>query len=677
MSGLTVAADWVGSNPVWFPIEQGQRDFESALKKSRYRADLAVTQAGLVPPDLVQPNSVIPLGLSRLRPMQKAALNVRLPSGPQMAVIEDSTGTGKTEAALILAHRMISLRKARGIFFALPTMATSNAMFERLDQIADKLFDSHPSVVLTHSRSRLSDAFRGVSGTECDETPEATGSSWLTDSRRRSLLATVGVGTVDQALLGILPTRFSTLRLFGLADKVLIVDEAHSYDPYMQRELETLLSMQARLGGSVILMTASLPLAMRQSYVTAFQHGLDASECVVDESRYPGVHLVSREVDSIVVKSTPDQKRSIEVKRLNSTVEAIELLKNAVFSGWTCVWVRNAVDDAIAAVKLLQEQGIEADLLHARFSMIDRLDLEQSILEKFGKTRKGHQGQVLVATQVVEASLDLDFDVMVTDLAPIGSLIQRAGRLWRHMEKRPESVRPASGLILNILSPDPLQVDNDRWLHGVLDGGAWVYRLDDQWRTAKVLFETGEITVPEGLRPLMEAVHGVTKLVLPEVLEEAGGETEGQAMAEAGYARVNIVEAKNGYLNGTKGAVGNDALFPTRIGIPQVTIVLARFKDSRLVPWAKNKDKNIAWALSEVSASKRRFDQLLPDQEVVEIQSVKREWPDWRCEAHKLCVVGEGGVLNENLLYDKKFGLRIAPRLDGNEPVCRYSMPRY
>lgn len=659
LSGITVTADWVGSNILWFPVKQGSRDLGEALEESRRQARTAVENAGLEIPGLARLNSSTPYGLSDLRPMQEAVMNIELGAGPQLAVIEDSTGTGKTEAALILAHRMIEKRKARGIFFALPTMATSNAMFERMNGFVAKMYENPPSLVLAHSRAKLSTAVREVTGAERDETPEATGTEWLTDGRRRALLATVGVGTVDQALLGVLPTRFSTLRLFGLADKLLIVDEAHSYDPYMQRELEALLTMHARLGGSAILMTASLPLKMRQAYVSAFQRGIRQPEASFDDRSYPGLHLISSNILSASVRPAPASSRRIQINRVPSHLGAIDLLVGAEATGATCVWIRNAVDDAIDAVLELKKHGIEAYLLHARFALIDRLRLESTVMEQFGKKRKSREGKVLVATQVVEASLDLDFDVMVSDLAPIGSLIQRAGRLWRHMDERPESERPVPGPCLHVVSPDPNAVIHENWLRDVLGRGAWVYRLDDQWRTAKALFDAGEILAPDGLRVLMEAVHGENAPNLPEELEDAESVAIGEEMAQTGLARGNLVEVDDGFLNGTKGAVGNDASFPTRLGIPQVTIVLVRRETDRLIPWAGGNMSSTEWAMSEVSASRKRFEHLLPDQCKAEIIRAQSDWPKWRKKSCVVCEVEENGAITEKVSYDKNFGLRI------------------
>ena len=307
---------------------------------------------------------------------------------------------------------------------------------------------------------------------------------------------------------------------------------------------------------------------------------------------------------------------------------------------------------------LLKQENIEASLFHARFAMIDRLVHEQRLMGRFGKNGSGRQGKVLVATQVVEASLDLDFDVMVSDLAPIGSLIQRAGRLWRHLDKRPEAKRPIQGPNLNVVSPDPDIVNGDNWLHDVLGRGSFVYRLDQQWLTARALFDAGEINSPGGLRSLIEAVHGDGQPLIPDALDYVQNASTGQAFAEKAVAGSNVVDVPAGYLSGTRGAVANDASFPTRLGEKQLTLVLVRHRDDgRLVPWAEHVDSSISWSLSEVSAAQGRFGGLLPDQDTPEVRAVKEQWPEWRRE---VCSVGivQGGEIGEWLLYDKRLGLR-------------------
>src|SRR5690606_25025277 len=179
-------------------------------------------------------------------PLQAYAQTVELGKVPQLFILEDVTGAGKTEAAMVLVHRLMASGLASGLYVGLPTMATANAMYKRMSESYRRLYAEQelPSLVLAHGASKLSKAFSDsvALSTQTDdknyENNELSASAycnqWLADSRKKALLADVGVGTIDQALLGVLPARHQSLRLFGLTNKVLLVDEVHAFDPYMR-----------------------------------------------------------------------------------------------------------------------------------------------------------------------------------------------------------------------------------------------------------------------------------------------------------------------------------------------------------------------------------------------------------------------------------------------------------
>lgn len=270
LAGLTNVADWVGSNAEWFPARPADLPLAEYLALARERAGRHVPEAGLAGTAILDG----PLFDFQPRPMQQAAAGIDLPDGPVLAVIEDETGSGKTEAALILARRMLLAGKGRGLFFGLPTTATADAMFGRAAKIAARLM-RNPSLTLAHGRAGLSVPFRDLVAAAPEAGDGVTASAWLADNNRRALLADIGIGTIDQALLAVMRARFSALRLWGLSSKILIVDEAHEIqgDGYMAALLEALLRVHAGQGGSAILLSATLPIEARNRLTRAFAEG--------------------------------------------------------------------------------------------------------------------------------------------------------------------------------------------------------------------------------------------------------------------------------------------------------------------------------------------------------------------------------------------------------------------
>lgn len=645
LPGLVSAADWIGSNTEWFPAEPRDLSISEYMVLARSKARIAVTSSGY---------GRAKVGCGRLfefalRPMQLACTEIPLPEGPMLAVIEEETGAGKTEAAMLLAQRMLLEGKAQGIFMALPTMATSDAMFRRARETIGRLFTTAPTLTLAHGRAGLSEDYNDLRGASAMHTEDVTCTDWLADDRRRALLADVGVGTIDQALLSAVPTRFNTLRHFGLSSKLLIVDEVHEMgDPYMGRLLEELLRMHKAAGGSAILLTATLPLAQRRKLMEIYGSAPSTDA-------YPCLSLSSGHVETPPQIAAP--KGDVAVQRIDATT-ALDVLAAGAAAGAACVWVRNAVDEAIAAVEALRARGLAADLLHARYTLEDRKRIETCQVARFGKDGEGRAGRILVATQVVESSLDLDFDVMVSDLAPMASLIQRAGRLWRHMDRRPIKNRPVAGPLLHVVSPNPADVPDERWLIAELGGGGFVYPLEDMWRTAHELFAKGRISAPLDLRNLIEAVHGEAEADLPSALDAPSLKSYGRQLSQRGLANQNVIRYADGYRNG--GVAGDDRTYPTRLGVEQLVLVLARQEAGLLAPFSEN-----GWAYSEVTASRKRLERLpLPNQNDPAVSQITRHWPTWKWQQYRLCIVDHTGAICEGLKYSADTGLMFLSSAD-------------
>ena len=615
-------ADWIGSAEDWFPYRAPGPTLEEYWHRIALpQARRAVVAAGVIPSPArtTLPLAAIVPGAKLPSPMQDLAVSIELSAddGAIMVLIEDQTGSGKTEAALLLAHRLMAARRADGLFIALPTMATANAMYARLRDAYRLLFadGAQPSLVLAHGRRALHDDFRrsildraatpqAAADDPAEDTASAQCAAWIADDRRRSFLADVGVGTIDQALLAVLPTRHAPLRLHGLRRRVLIIDEAHAYDAYMREELYRLVEFQAALGGSIIILSATLPLQTRNHLIAAFRRGAGGSGVSPTAKDYPLATTVTRTTFAEVPCSPrAGLVRRVSVERVGSRQDAVTAIAAASAAGMAVAWVCNAVDDAIEAAALLAEVGIRAELFHARFAIGDRLDREEEVLTRFGKASKPAErcGRVLVATQVVEQSLDLDFDLIVSDLAPIDLLIQRAGRLWRHSRVD----RPCQEPRLMVLSPEPVATPDERWLGAALRRTGFVYPHHGLlWLTARTLFMAGEIAAPGDVRRLVETVYA-TDADLPAGLERSTSRAIGMVQAQRSLAWQNLLEWSKGYSRDA-GAWDSDVRTPTRLGEEQIVLRLARWEDGRLAPWCQADSPTRMWALSEVSVARRR-----------------------------------------------------------------------
>lgn len=641
LAGVAVLADWLGSNQDYFnycdkPKELNVYWREIALEKAK-------EAIGALPktPEINTFQSIENLFpfIKQPTPLQYYATTEPLTEQPQLFILEDVTGAGKTEAALILTQRLMAQGLADGLYIALPTMATANAMYKRLGKVYRKLYQSgsEPSLILAHGARELSQDFQDsvvlanqsltdgnyLSGkNEEDQELSATAycNAWLADSRKKALLADVGVGTLDQALLAVLPSRHQSLRLLGLGRKVLLVDEVHAYDSYMQKLLDALLEAHARQGGSVILLSATLPQTMREQLVKAFHKGLGQDEPrLSDPAQYPLVTHTPAETLEQPIDTRAEVKRTVNIQRLASQDEVIDQILKTVDAGQCVCWIRNTVKSARQSYQDLLDADVESDrlsLFHSRFAMIDRQEIENRTLKQFGEdsTHEHRKGQVLIATQVVEQSLDLDFDVMITDLAPIDLIIQRAGRLRRHIRDiqgnriRENGAQDQRGTAtLYLFSPDPVMDADANWLKPDHSGTQVIYpHVGKLWLTAKRLTGQGKLTMPEDARTLIEAVYSsVAESDIPEALLEASLDAEGKNMVQKSMADLNVLKLNKGY-TWLSGDWDEETKIPTRLSEEETfSVVLVVVDNSQLKPYAKV--ERYAWALSTVKLPEREW----------------------------------------------------------------------
>ena len=632
LAGMAVLCDWLGSNTRFFPYQDEPMPLTKYWEVTKKRAELAVNKTGILScqpsfslmlHDLIETEQDEPLEPT---PLQALVSRREIPTSPHLFILEDVTGAGKTEAAVLLAHRLMNAGQGNSLYFALPTMATANSMYSRMAKAYRKLFSasSLPSLALAHGASDMSDEFLSSILPEVittidsygDETLEAGAhcNAWLADNRKKAMLTDVGVGTVDQALLAILPARHQSLRMLGLINKILLIDEVHACDAYMHELLCALIRAHAAAGSSVILLSATLPQRQRQAFLNAYADGRGWSTKPklqkVDEKSYPLVTCLNEEGLSEEIVDTRDMvKRTVDVKFLSTKQAIDEVLADVVAKGQCGCWIRNTVKDAVEAYQRINKDHPEwqVGLFHARYALGDRLDIEKRVVERFGKnsTSNLRRGQILIATQVVEQSLDLDFDAMITDLAPIDLLIQRAGRLRRHTRDQagnPIETKDQRGVVqLYIYSPEVTQSPDENWYGRFLRNARKVYENHGQlWLTANLLQKQGKFQMPGDARNLIENVYSEeAQDDIPEALLNRSFEAEGNDRADASIARLNALSLEVGYTDSSTNRWWDEAKTPTRLGEETTTVYLAKWEDGMLKPWRN--DTNHAWQLSAVS----------------------------------------------------------------------------
>ncbi|MDP2906154.1 MAG: CRISPR-associated helicase Cas3' [Candidatus Omnitrophota bacterium] len=695
VAGLMVLSDWLGSDKRWFSYCQEPRSsYEYWQQQALPQADRAISGSGVEPLASSKPacGSEIFEHIRRVTPLQRLVENIVIHKDPGLFIMEEITGAGKTEAALILTHRLIAAGHAEGIYFGLPTMATANAMHERVEKVYRKFYadKTNPALILAHSASRQCLALENNDNPDTTDANEDAGVDarvWLYDNRKKALLAHVGVGTIDQALLAVLPARHQSLRLFGLHGKVLIVDEVHAYDSYMNKLLCTLLTFHAAQGGNVILLSATLPQIQRKAFFAAFAEGrnMDFDRNVGISVQYPLVSgMVGAKFIEEPIVSPKYLHREVVVTALYEKNEIGERIETAVKSGKNICWLRNTVFDAQEAYEALnREIGVgKVTLFHARFALGDRLLIEKQIIQDFG-AKSGEatrSGKAVIATQVVEQSLDIDFDFMVTDLAPIDLIIQRAGRLCRHSRdaqgNRIDARDKRGTSELLVYMPWLGGEITADWYKSIFPKAAGVYEHHGQlWLTARWLVENKKFRMPQDARSMVESVYAESvQSSIPQALERQENRAGGKDKAKASMGQFQTLKLKEGYLpDGLKWA--EDEKAPTRIGDVRTTVRLAVWNNGVLVPYFRVGQGN-DWMLSEVSVSQYRI-KSEDETNRKAIDDAKNRMPD----KGKYCVIvalqehGEiftGTAVNARgelvtVLYDTKRGLRVKEQGETDE----------
>lgn len=560
LSGLTSFADWIGSNEDWFPFGSPDDcgDLKGWFQKRGVCAGKALNAIGWEPriPLSAGPKSFEQVFHFPPRPLQQAVADALTDlQGPGILLVEAPMGEGKTEAAFF-AHLELQRRFGhRGLYVALPTKATGNAMFKRtLTFLRDQGADRQLDLQLLHGGALLNDTFQNLKVSGIHD-PEAGGEiragEWFTN-KKRALLSEYGVGTVDQALLPILPVRHHFVRLWGLANRVVVFDEIHAYDAYTGTLLVHLLRWLLALGSSVVLLSATLSPSVRRKLADVVGAGLPEPE-----RPYPrlSVFCPGEEVRQTHFEADPARRLTLRLKPIPSDLPSMRsALEEHLACGGMGLALVNTVQRAQDLYRLFPDgdpleregqrvgkrlpDGTEVFLFHARFPADRRQKREDQALGTFGEGANRAGRKILIATQVAEQSLDLDFDLITTDLAPIDLMLQRAGRLWRHARTF-RSLSEPNLLVAGLAGDEPPSFGKPLWW------GA-VYREDILLRTWSLLRDRQRehITLPDEIDTLVQAVYEEQVDVSEsqqERLNKALMDGDGKVIAHTGQANQAII----------------------------------------------------------------------------------------------------------------------------------------
>lgn len=502
LSGLLIVADWIASNTRYFPLI-GLDDMGDA---SDYPGRVARGWEQIAFPHIWRPA----MGqctandfknrfgfLPKVTQAEMLDLVSQI-SHPGIFILEAPMGCGKTEAALAAGELLAARSKKKGVFFGLPTQATANGIFPRVLSWAEKQSaDFYRSIQLKHSSALMNPVFRNIQKGIPKEQSESgvIVHSWFCESKTATLADFV-IATVDQMLMSALKRRHVMLLHFGLSEKVVIIDEVHAYDAYMNQYLERALQWLGAYHTPVILLSATLPARRRMSLIHAYLGQTGGDQSLEENEAYPLLTWTDGTDIHQQALTYQDDHRTVSIRTCRNA-DALRAAADTVEAGGCVGIILNTVQRAQQMADTIRSTLTEQVLLyHAQYILPDRSKKEEKLLNRVGKqsSPEDRKGLVVIGTQVLEQSLDIDFDILITDLCPMDLLLQRIGRLHRHA--RPE--RP-------VLLREPVCWVLTEELEQERTGSRQIY---GDWLLQETLACLPEqITLPDDISPLVQQVY--------------------------------------------------------------------------------------------------------------------------------------------------------------------------
>ena len=504
LSGLLIMADWMASNEYLFPFIDIDSHY---INDMRGRADEAWRAMDLPRPWKRPALPIASVIKKRFdydpnKIQSRFIETVNKISRPGIICLEAPMGRGKTEAALAAAELLAEKTGRTGVFFALPTQATSDGMFLRFAKwIANVGADTNENytVRLAHGKAGMNKDYRALMtgaaniGDDDDNAPFVH--EWFEGSKK-TLLADFVVGTIDQLLLAALKHKFVMLRHLGLANKVVVIDEVHAYDAYMGKYLELALRWLGAYRVPVVMLSATLPSGIRRSLIEAYLGKKKKAAELADD--YPIITYTDGETVFQERIPADGEPRPVTIKNITED-EITSVLKQLLSDGGCAGVIVNTVKRAQRYAAVLRDDfGTEnVRLFHSRFLAPDRSEKENKLMDDLGKPRENQKRPemcVVVGTQVLEQSLDIDFDVLITDVCPMDLLLQRIGRLQRHDRSRKQNFNEPHCYVIGLDDEEPDA------------GSAFVYKKYILMKTKALLPKS--IVIPDDISPLVQRAYG-------------------------------------------------------------------------------------------------------------------------------------------------------------------------
>lgn len=588
-AGLVQLADWLGSDtrerffPYTVPGEVRTQTVAVRAKYAVHAIGLDVNNwRGELCGEL--PSFSNAFSVKEARPMQLAAADLSLGN---IVVLEAETGSGKTEAALWRFVQLFETGKVDSLYFALPTRVAATQLYQRVLALVNRLWPINAPVVV-----RALPGYEAADNQEKISLPdfkvqwpdhpadEKAHQRWVAESPKRFLAATIAVGTIDQALLGALKVRHAHMRHALLARSLLVVDEVHASDSYMTVLLEKLLQAHLQTGGQAMLLSATLGSFARTRYLSIGQAKKHAPASLADACAAPYPAVSFRNTSGIhlqPVGGNPQHKTVYweTLDAMDDPGRIATLAAQAAALGARVLVVRNTVPAAVATLNALEQLTLAQEgswlfkvngvstVHHSRYSRQDRPLLDQAVEAQLGKTRKDSQGRVIIGTQTLEQSLDIDADLLITDLCPMDVLLQRIGRLHRHSRleaERPEGYRLPRAWVLTPTGHDltPMLKRARNGLGRFHNGGGVYPDLRMIEATKRLIQAQTSRQIPADNRVLVEyATHTDALKVVEKELgadwQKLGQAIEGDTSARKGMGHLHTLPYDDAF---------GDVLFP-------------------------------------------------------------------------------------------------------------------